>query len=114
MPSVNVLVPVADVRRSCAFYCDVVGLRAESVDDKFAQVRAGDSMVWLHPVESVDLSGVELWLGVDDVDAVYERVAGAGVDDLRPPADAPHWGLRVASAPDPDGRRVYFCRPLDG
>lgn len=117
MPKLDVLVPVSDVPRACLFYCDLVGLASERVSDDFATLKAGDANVWLHREDdgAIDLSGVELWIGVDDVDAVHRRFVEAALSDLRPPMDVPQWGLRVASALDPDGRRVYVSsrvRPL--
>lgn len=108
------LVPVADVHRAVAFYAGVLGLAVERVSDEFATLKAGDANLWLHGEAEVvaPVAGVEVWIRVDDVDAVHRRCLEAGIDDLRPPADVVAWGLRVASAPDPDGRRVYLSSNL--
>lgn len=111
---IDVLVPVTDVHRAVAFYAGVIGLTVEGVSDEFATLKAGDANVWLHAEDDghVVREGVELWIGVDDVDAVHRRLVEARVDDRRPPGDVEAWGLRVASAPDPDGRRVYVSAPI--
>ena len=87
----------------------------EHADDDFAALRAGDANVWLHAVDApIDPSGVEHWIGVEDVDEAHRRLAAAGVADLRPPNDVPQWRLRVTGAPHSDGRRVYLSAPLTG
>lgn len=114
MPRLDVLVPVSDVQKALTFYSDLVGLVPERSSDDFATLKAGDANLWLHREDDgeVDLSGIELWVGVDDVDEVHQRFVEAGLVDLRPPSDVPQWGLRVTSALDPDGRRVYVSAPL--
>jgi len=94
--------------------CGLIGLAAERVSDDFATLKAGDANLWLHREDdgAPELAGVELWIGVHDVDAVHGRFVEAGLDGLRPPGDVAQWGLRVTSAPDPDGRRVYLSASL--
>ncbi|MGH9278535.1 MAG: VOC family protein [Acidimicrobiales bacterium] len=121
-PGISLLVPVSDIPRSVDFYCALLGLTAAGVSDEFATLRAGDAMFWLHRDDGeIELGGVELWIRVDDVDATHTRFVEAGLEGARPttafgprrPAsDVEAWGLRVTSAPDPDGRRVYCYRPL--
>lgn len=108
------LVPVSDVEAACAFYVQLVGLTPARLSEDFATLKAGEANLWLHREDdgAVALSGVELWIGVDDVDEVHRRFVEAGVPDLRPPQDVLQWGLRVTSAPDPDGRRVYLSTAL--
>ena len=117
MARIDVLVSVSDVAAACRFY-ELAGLTVASAGDDFATVKAGDANLWLHGrhgddhTEATPGGGVEVWIGVDDVDEVHRRLAAAGTGDLRPPADVHQWGLRVTSAPDPDGRRVYFTTDL--
>ena len=47
-------------------------------------------------------SRFQLTVGVDDVDAVCEDLAGRGVELLNGPIDRP-WGMRTAAFADPDG-----------
>ena len=47
-------------------------------------------------------SRFQLTVGVDDVDAVCEDLAGRGVELLNGPMDRP-WGMRTAAFADPDG-----------
>jgi catechol 2,3-dioxygenase-like lactoylglutathione lyase family enzyme len=47
-------------------------------------------------------SRFQLTIGVNDVDAACEDLAGRGVELLNGPIDRP-WGLRTAAFADPDG-----------
>ena len=51
----------------------------------------------------------ELFVYVEDVDELVERLRRAGVAVLREPADMP-WGERVAAVADPDGNPVSLAR----
>lgn len=48
---------------------------------------------------------------VNDVDALYRRVLGAGLTPEAPPRDA-EWGERYFHLTDPDGHELSFARPL--
>jgi lactoylglutathione lyase len=50
----------------------------------------------------------EMYLYVDDLDALVERLRENGVQVLRVPEDMP-WGERIASVVDPDGNPVALC-----
>jgi lactoylglutathione lyase len=50
----------------------------------------------------------EMYLYVDDLDALIERLRQSGVAVLREPEDMP-WGERIASVIDPDGNPVALC-----
>ena len=73
------LVPVSDVKRACVFYAELVGLAPERVSYDFATLKAGPPNLWLHREGdgAVERSGVELWIGVDDVDEVQQRFVHA-------------------------------------
>ena len=53
-----------------------------------------------------------LILHVDDVDALYHRLTGAGVSPASPPQDA-NWGERYFHITDPDGHELSFARRLE-
>lgn len=48
---------------------------------------------------------------VDDVDALYARICGAGYTPETAPEDAP-WGERFFHIRDPSGHELSFARPL--
>ncbi len=50
----------------------------------------------------------EMYVYVDDLDAMVERLRGQGVQVLRESEDMP-WGERIASVLDRDGNPVALC-----
>jgi PhnB protein len=60
-----------------------------------------------------ELSGVhcQIWVGVDDVEAHFERARAAGATIAAEPADQPH-GERMYRAIDPEGHRWIFAQEL--
>jgi MerR family transcriptional regulator, thiopeptide resistance regulator len=84
------------------------------------EVRAGDSVIWLHRAtaesklaspRSMPVASSGLMVHVDDVDAHYEhaRTHGARVD--AEPRDMPY-GQREYGASDSEGHRWWFATPL--
>jgi lactoylglutathione lyase len=57
---------------------------------------------------------VEMFVYVDDVDALMDALRSEGVPVLREPADMP-WGERIATIQDPDGNPVSLAneRPVE-
>jgi lactoylglutathione lyase len=51
----------------------------------------------------------EMYVYVDDLDALLARLAEANVPVLRPAEDMP-WGERIATVADPDGNPVALCQ----
>lgn len=51
------------------------------------------------------------YLVVEDVDRLYEEVAGRGAEMLSGPSTEP-WGLREFSIRTPDGHRIKFGEPI--
>jgi lactoylglutathione lyase len=89
---------VEDLRRSIAFYQDVLGL------EKINEWPAGA----IFDIAGVSL-GIELkaqpeiCLLVDDVDKAYQDLKDKGVKFVTEPKDQP-WGSRTATFIDPDGK----------
>ena len=83
-----------------------------------AEVRLGDSRIWLHRV-SEDLASPRtlsqlnsgLVVHVDDVDAHFRHSRDAGATIDREPEDQPY-GQREYGARDPEGHRWWFASPL--
>lgn len=85
-----------------------------------AEVRAGDSAVWLHRVtaehEMASPRGAPASHGgleviVADVETHYEHAKSAGARIDRPPTDQ-DYGLREYGARDPEGHRWWFASSL--
>jgi catechol 2,3-dioxygenase-like lactoylglutathione lyase family enzyme len=119
---------VRNVDASIAFYIDVLGftlVRSEPDGDgprTFAVVARGDAEfllaheAFLGSANRAALpypraSGVDIRLMVDDVDAVFARVAGAGARIVLPLKDQ-EYGLRDFIVADPDGFRIRFAQRI--
>ncbi|MEP6909971.1 MAG: VOC family protein [Actinomycetota bacterium] len=106
---------VEDLERAKGFYQDVFQLPVFFEDSNSAVFKFDGTLVnLLRSSEAPDLvapaavaapdSGVrfQFTLGVEDVDAVCERLSERGVELLNGPMDRP-WGIRTASFRDPGG-----------
>ena len=106
---------VEDLEAAKRFYREVFQLPVTFEDDNSTVFRFGETVVnLLNASEAPGLvepatvatqdAGVrfQFTLGVDDVDAMCEKLKGRGVDLLNGPMDRP-WGIRTASFRDPGG-----------
>jgi diaminopimelate decarboxylase len=132
----HVSISVADLDRSLEFYGGLLGLtvldRGE-IDPAliermtgvagtvvtYADVELGSRVLELLQYETGELArpitqrlsragGIHIGLGVDDAQAVYERLAGAGSKPLSPPVPLPEDGSDWA------GSLVFYVRDPDG
>jgi MerR family transcriptional regulator, thiopeptide resistance regulator len=85
-----------------------------------AELRAGDTQIYLHSVSEefrvaspltagVDTAGLDVI--VDDVDAHFDHARAEGATIVYPPADMPY-GFREYGARDLEGRLWSFMQPL--
>ncbi len=109
-----VTLAVRDMARAVEFYQAKVGLHLlyGGGDASFSSFRVGDGYVNL----VLSPEGGWSWWGrvifyVDDVDALYHRLADAGLSPSTTPQDAP-WGERYFHISDPDSHELSFARPL--
>jgi len=112
---------VADVRRSLAWYRDVLGFsldREHERDGKLiaASLRAGEIRILLTQedgakgVDRVKGQGFSLQITTaQDIDVIASNAKRAGATLDSEPADA--WGVRVFRLRDPDGFRLVFSSP---
>ena len=116
---------VRDVRRAAEYYRDVLGFALDPKDGVF--FGAGDEPGGLYAI--VERAGVaihfqirrddrpersvraplelDVYIYVDDVDALHAELGGRGAEVAGPPRSAPY-GLREIVVEDPDGHRVAF------
>jgi uncharacterized glyoxalase superfamily protein PhnB len=87
-----------------------------------AEVRAGDSAIWLHQVtaehemaspKGADGSHSGLEVIVPDVDAHFAKVRAAGARIDSEPSNQ-EYGLREYGVRDPENHRWWFSSPLAG
>ena len=104
---------VNNLEESLAFYQDVLGLEVESInaagDPPIATLRAGSLKITL--VQQLETMlrrgrGVHFFIGVDDVDSLYEDVRRKA-PEIEPPSDE-GWGGRFITCQDPDKYRFFF------
>jgi len=69
-----------------------------------AELRIGDSLLFVNDVMGMTKSSTSLWLYVPNVDASYKRAIEAGATSSCPPSDM-FWGDRMSSLNDPFGQR---------
>ena len=116
----HVILYVADLAASTAFYRDVVGLPHRFTDAGYAEFDTGATRFALYERRRAEwLTGGpvqpgpagEVVLVVADVDAAATRLEAHGVRPLAPATDRP-WGHRTLHVADPDGFVVEFAQEI--
>jgi lactoylglutathione lyase len=117
-----VILFVADLERSVAFYRDVVGVPFRLQGDGYVEFATEGSRFGLYDRNRLgELTGQdataphrpggEVVFKVGDVDAEAERLRAAGAVVLRGPVDRP-WGHRTLHVEDPDGFVVELAQEI--
>ena len=96
------------------FYEDIMRLQLHAVHDDFINFDLGDCRlnIGVHSGVAGDASDpfrIMPHLGVDDIHAEYDRLAGLGVEFIRLP-EQEHWGGWVATIKDPDGNILQLLQ----
>lgn len=106
---------VNNLEESLSFYDERLGFEIESHNPEseppIATVRAGALKINLVQQLETMLKrgrGVHFVLGVDNVDALFNKLS-AGGNHVQPPRDE-GWGGRFVSLQDPDGYRLIFVQ----
>lgn len=104
---------VNSLEESLAFYEGTLGLEVESInansEPPMATLRAGSLKITLAQQLETMLRrgrGVHFFIGVQDVDSLYEEVR-LKAPEIQPPADE-GWGGRFVTLQDPDRYRFFF------
>jgi lactoylglutathione lyase len=117
-----VILFVADLERSTAFYRDVIGLPFKLQGDGYVEFATDGTRFGLYDRNRLDeltgqdatapgRPGGEVVLLVGDVDAEAERLRAAGAAILKGPLDRP-WGHRTLHVEDPDGFVVELAEEI--
>ena len=117
-----VILFVADLGRSIAFYRDVVGLPFKLQGDGYAEFATQGTKFGLYDrnrlgeltgqgPDAPGSPGGEVVFLVGDVDGEAERLRAAGARILRGPVDRP-WGHRTLHLEDPDGFVVELAEEI--
>jgi catechol 2,3-dioxygenase-like lactoylglutathione lyase family enzyme len=119
----TILISVDDMEETIRFYGDLLGL--EKVYEHHGRVAfaAGPTRLLFHVGGRADgnggsavrdaAHGIELYLSVDDVDGMVERLRSEHVVIRDEPTDEP-WGERDAAALDPSGHPIFLTQALAG
>ena len=126
----DVMFYVSDLKRSVAFWRDVLGVTFkgfwddethEFADDLdragpdvcYVTLDAGGQMLALHSTpDEVKSGGAVYHLEVEDVDALHTRIREHGLEATEP-EDMP-WRWRMTFVNDPDGHCIGLYRPIEG
>jgi lactoylglutathione lyase len=117
-----VILFVADLERSVAFYRDVIGLPFKLQGDGYVEFATQGTKFGLYDRNRLDeltgrgselprSPGGEVVFLVEDVDAEAERLRGAGATILKGPVDRA-WGHRTLHVEDPDGFVVELAEEI--
>ena len=121
---VALMLAVADVERSVAFYTDLLGFERLEYPE-IPLLRRGELHLFLvppsppttdrpgvalAPPDDASTSSVNLVFEVDDVPVEYERLRRLGLEFLTPPMQ-PSWGGWRCFARDPDGYVLEIEQP---
>ena len=129
MPAVEQLVPVlvyANIEAAHDFLVRAFGFESGGIErgadgtPVHAEVRAGNSRVWLHRVDpknklisaaSSDTAAFGVYVQVDDVDAHCAHAQANGAEVEGTPQDRPY-GVREYGSRDIEGHRWWFGSPV--
>ena len=119
---VSIRIITDDVARLAGFYERATGVRANWSNENFAELATGSATLAIASARTVPLFApgaawpadnrtVIIEFLVDDVDGVYENLAGFVEDFVNEPTTMP-WGNRSLLFRDPDGNLVNFFTPV--
>lgn len=120
MKTLNPMLRVADVRRSLDYYRNVLGfevtseLAAPNGELMHGSVKSGAVEIMLDPPMgdgAIGGGGATLYITLDGVDALAQRVRAAGAVVTQEPADQ-FWGHRTFALRDPDGYDLMFAEVI--
>jgi len=101
-----VIVYVADMKRSVAFYRDRVRLKLKFTSPQWSEFDTGGTILALHPAGPKNPAGTsEVGITVTNLDAFYQSSTAAGVVFSGPPK-AQSYGAPLTQMQDPDGALI--------
>lgn len=119
-----VVLIVADLDRSLAFYTGILGLELQHRAEQYAQLRAGTTRLSLYERKAMQHTlgmaleppsplapSFELGFKVPDCDAAYAEIIATGTPAVARPTTRP-WGQRTAYVRDPDGYLIELAQDI--
>jgi lactoylglutathione lyase len=116
-------ITVADIRKSMAWYRDVVGFEVQQQNESEGVLRAvvlqaGGVRILLNQEDGArgwdrkKGEGISIqFITRDSVDDIATRIKASGTAIDSEPVDMP-WGMRMFRLRDPDGFKLVFSSPL--
>jgi catechol 2,3-dioxygenase-like lactoylglutathione lyase family enzyme len=98
--------PVADLDKARAYYCDKLGFKNAWAHSEIAAVTRDKATVFFR-LSGQPIAPQRHWIFADDIDATFFEMQTSGaliVDQL---SNKP-WGLRQFTVQDPDGHQFYI------
>jgi len=118
------MVIVSDMKRSVAFYRDILGIPLKFESPEWTEFATGTTTLALHGGgvarqyqdtgdQSKTAGACSIGFNVDDVDKSYEELKAKGMMFVMPPAQREGEGIKLAVGLDPDGLPISFAQLLD-
>ena len=109
-----VTLKISDMRKSVAFYRDILGLKVKygGESSSFVSFRIGNSYLNLERSDSVATGWGRIVFYCDNVDEIYSKLKQKGFSPPKP--ENASWGERFFHIKDPDGHELSIARPLQG
>lgn len=119
---INTLVFVSDMKRSLAFYCDLLGQTIAQDHGDFVQLENGLALHTGPPLEATMFGApsgdrsrygrgnLVLYFETDELEAMLARMPQEA--ELVHPIEAQAWGQKVFRCYDPDGHIVEVGEPM--
>jgi catechol 2,3-dioxygenase-like lactoylglutathione lyase family enzyme len=96
---------VANMDKAIAFYRDALGLKPKFESSFWTEFDTGETTLALHPASAENpAGGVQLGLGVEDLDAFYARRDALGITFTEAPKNV--HGTPIARFKDSEGAEV--------
>lgn len=108
-------IPVGDLERSLAFYCDVLGFRiVHRIENQIVYLERDRSLIAIAPVQCMTQNPPPLHLGivVEDVRSSRIELESLGVAFLGETIDV--HGATIAFFNDPDGTPMFLFQFVSG
>ena len=113
-----IMVMVSDMRRSVAFYRDLLGLTLKFESPDWTEFSTGTTTLALHggakpaggaPAKESPAGTCTFGFSVADLDQTYQTLKSKGVTFVMAPTNREGEGIRLAVALDPDGLALSFA-----
>ena len=114
-----VMIMVSDMKRSVAFYRDLLGLPLKFESPEWTEFSTGTTTLALHggakPAAAAQAGEspagtCSIGFNVQSLDETYDALKSKGVTFVMPPTARQGEGIRLAVARDPDGLALSFAQ----